>query len=82
MELRERRSINALIAELQSLTGSDLEPEHAPAQRGDVRHSLADISEARERLGYEPRVDVRSGLVRTYAYEEEQRRASAARALA
>ncbi len=39
--------------------------EHGPERPGDVRHSLADVSKARERLGYEPEIDVATGLART-----------------
>lgn len=37
-------------------------PVHAPFREGDVRHSLADISLARQHLGYEPSHDVAAGL--------------------
>jgi UDP-N-acetylglucosamine 4-epimerase len=37
-------------------------PEHAPFRDGDVRHSLADVSKARDRLGYVPTHDLWSGL--------------------
>jgi UDP-glucose 4-epimerase len=39
--------------------------EHQPPRRGDVRHSLADITLAQTRLGYEPLVTVGDGIVRT-----------------
>jgi UDP-glucose 4-epimerase len=39
--------------------------EHQPPRRGDVRHSLADITLAQTRLGYEPLVIVGDGIVRT-----------------
>lgn len=38
------------------------EPVHRDFRAGDVRHSLADISRARDLLGYAPRYDVREGL--------------------
>ncbi|MFP3982637.1 MAG: NAD-dependent epimerase/dehydratase family protein [Desulfurivibrionaceae bacterium] len=38
------------------------EPEYRDFRPGDVRHSLADISKARDLLGYEPRYSVRDGL--------------------
>ncbi len=38
------------------------EPVHADFRKGDVRHSQADISKARQLLGYEPQYDVRKGL--------------------
>ncbi len=38
------------------------EPRYADFRKGDVRHSLADVSAARERLGYEPTHDVTRGI--------------------
>lgn len=38
------------------------EPEYRDFRAGDVRHSLADISRARNLLGYDPQFDVRQGL--------------------
>lgn len=35
---------------------------HGPARKGDVKHSLADISKARILLGYDPEYDLRKGL--------------------
>lgn len=39
-----------------------VEPVHVAERAGDVRDSLADISKARELLGYEPTIDLRAGL--------------------
>lgn len=39
-----------------------VEPVHRDFRKGDVRHSLADISRARNLLGYEPEYDARRGL--------------------
>ena len=39
-----------------------VEPVHVAERAGDVRDSLADISKARELLGYEPMIDLRTGL--------------------
>ncbi|HOP51448.1 MAG: SDR family oxidoreductase [Thermovirgaceae bacterium] len=41
------------------------EPVHEPERMGDIRYSLADISRARELLGYEPRYSLEEGLVLT-----------------
>ena len=38
---------------------------HGPERRGDIPHSLADISKAVRLLGYAPEIDVREGLRRT-----------------
>lgn len=50
---------------LKELTGFKGEPVYAAARAGDIRHSHADISLARELLGYEPKVDFREALRRT-----------------
>lgn len=42
--------------------------EHLPARAGDVRHSLADISRARELLGYSGRISLAEGLAQTVPY--------------
>lgn len=61
-----RITLNELLAELKELTGKqDVTAEYLDARVGDVRHSLADITMARELLGYESRVDLREGLKRT-----------------
>ncbi|MBL7938073.1 MAG: SDR family oxidoreductase [Flavobacteriales bacterium] len=41
-----------------------IEVEHIPERSGDIRDSLADISKARELLGYEPLTDLRQGLAK------------------
>jgi len=55
-------SINQIIALINQILGTDIEPIYAPARPGDVRHSLADISLARDLLGYEPIVMFEDGL--------------------
>src|SRR6185295_3377763 len=49
-------------------------PEFAPPRAGDVPHSLADFSRARELIGYEPIETLEDGLEETLAW---QRRAMA-----
>ena len=46
---------------------------YGPTRSGDVRDSLADISEARQRLGYDPKVGFRDGLAKTIDWYREQR---------
>jgi UDP-glucose 4-epimerase len=55
-------SILELVAALNRLLGTDLEPIHAPPRPGDIRHSRADIRRARRDLGYEPAVSFDEGL--------------------
>jgi UDP-glucose 4-epimerase len=61
----ECQSLNRTYAALAELIGFQTPPHYGPSRAGDVRDSLADISEARLRLGYEPKVGFREGLART-----------------
>ena len=67
----ERVSLNELVTVIAELTGRTIEPSYADPRPGDVRDSLADITRAREDLGYEPSTDLRAGLQRTIAWYEE-----------
>ncbi len=60
-----RISLNETYKILQELTGYNKAPVYGPERTGDVKHSLADISAAREAFGYEPKVDVRTGFAKT-----------------
>lgn len=42
--------------------GKNIEPNFGPERAGDIKHSNADISKAREMLGYDPDYDFDSGL--------------------
>ena len=43
--------------------GKDIEPIFGPPRKGDIRDSNADISKAREKLGYDPSYDFKAGLM-------------------
>ena len=60
-----RYSLNQVWALLQQLAGVSIAPVYGPPRPGDVRHSQADISEARRNLGYAPRFRLEEGLGRT-----------------
>jgi UDP-glucose 4-epimerase len=57
-----RVTINALVTLMIAASGLTPQVEHGPPRKGDVRHSLADISQARARIGFDPKVDLASGL--------------------
>lgn len=59
---------------LKTAAGSALMPDFGPARAGDVRHSLADISKAKELLGYDPLVPVNEGLMQTFEWYRSNRR--------
>jgi UDP-glucose 4-epimerase len=60
-----RISLNDLWWAIREITGVTAPSRHAPARMGDVRDSVADLTRARELLGFEPAVDLREGLRRT-----------------
>jgi UDP-glucose 4-epimerase len=60
-----RTSLNELWRAIRELTGVREPAQHREARAGDVRDSVADLSRARELLGFEPRVGLREGLRRT-----------------
>jgi UDP-N-acetylglucosamine 4-epimerase len=64
----EQTSLNQLFESIKALAGSDLAPIYGPERRGDVKHSLADISKAKSLLGYEPEVSVKEGLATTFEW--------------
>ena len=67
-----RMSVNALYAALQRATGVSVAARHAEPRRGDVRHSQAEISLARDLLGFAPVVPVEEGLERTVDWQRQQ----------
>src|SRR5215216_3174080 len=70
----QRITLNQLLAELKDLTGrQDVTAEYRESRVGDVRHSLADNTMARELLGYETKVDLREGLKRTIDWFKSKR---------
>jgi nucleoside-diphosphate-sugar epimerase len=63
-----RASLNQLLADLQQLLGTKIEPEYSPARPGDVLHSLAGLERAKETIGYEPKVHLLEGLERSLSW--------------
>jgi UDP-N-acetylglucosamine/UDP-N-acetylgalactosamine 4-epimerase len=68
----EQTTLNQLFQFLKNVSGSTLESTHGPERRGDVKHSLADISKAISLLGYQPDVSVQDGLEKTFAWYKTQ----------
>lgn len=60
-----RYTLNRLLTEVSYLTGNKANPQFIEPRSGDIRHSQADISSARELIGYRPKIDFREGLKRT-----------------
>ena len=74
-----RASVNAIYAILQRIIGVSVPPRYTDPRVGDVRHTLADLSIAREALGYAPEVSLEDGLRRTVAWQRGSGRRRAVR---
>jgi UDP-glucose 4-epimerase len=61
-------SLLDLLAEINAILGTSIEPRFAEARKGDVKHSLADISKAKQAIGYDVTVGFQEGLKRTIEY--------------
>jgi UDP-glucose 4-epimerase len=55
-------TVNQLAETIGTILGKPIERRFEPPRAGDIRDSWADITAAREALGYEPHVDLTSGL--------------------
>jgi nucleoside-diphosphate-sugar epimerase len=67
----EQHTLNKAIACLSKIFGREVTPRYEAARAGDVRYSQADLSLARQVLGYEPIVRFEEGLERTVAWYRE-----------
>ncbi|MDO3625922.1 SDR family oxidoreductase [Mucilaginibacter sp. BT774] len=68
----QRTTLNQLWQILCELSGSDIQPVYKPERRGDVRHSLADISKAEALIQYEPQYSIKEGLGLTYKWYQNE----------
>ena len=66
----QRTSLLQLLGLVREVTGRDVQAKHVPPRAGDVRDSLASLERAKQALGYQPLVDLREGLERTWAWFE------------
>lgn len=57
-------SLNEILQKLRELLGVDDQAEYTDPRPGDVRDSLADVSAAKDAIGYEPKVFFAEGLER------------------
>ncbi|MCL6554132.1 MAG: SDR family oxidoreductase [Firmicutes bacterium] len=64
----QRRTLLEVAEAIAQAAGRQVPRRHTPPRRADVRHTLADLTRARERLGYVPRVEFAEGIARTVAY--------------
>src|ERR1051326_8280975 len=61
----DRITVNSMLQQINKITGKDITPIYADPRAGDIKHSQADITRAKEHLGYEPKVTFEEGLRNT-----------------
>ncbi|NLX14728.1 MAG: SDR family oxidoreductase [Phycisphaerales bacterium] len=60
----QRVTVNQIIAQINQLLGKNVPSRHVDERPGDIKHSLADITLARQIIGFEPLVSFEDGLNR------------------
>jgi UDP-glucose 4-epimerase len=63
-----RVSLNQMVEVLSRISGTRLVVKHDPPRDGDIRDSQADITQARQLLGYDPQASFEEGLRRTFEW--------------
>jgi len=64
-------TINEIIGLINDYLGKDVKPKYVPQRKGDIKHSLADISMAKQVIGFEPVVDFHAGLKKAIDWYRE-----------
>ncbi|HEY8783457.1 MAG TPA: SDR family oxidoreductase [Mucilaginibacter sp.] len=61
-------TLNQVWQNIKDMAPINISPIYRKERKGDVKHSLADVSKARNKLGYDPNVDFNNGLKMTYQW--------------
>jgi nucleoside-diphosphate-sugar epimerase len=67
----EAITVNKIIKMINDIIGKSVKPMYVPARKGDVKHSLADISLAGKLIGYKPVVTFKEGLSKAIEWYKE-----------
>ena len=68
-----RVTVGQIIKVLEEIVGDKVKLKYIGQQKGDVRHTTADISKAREYLEYVPKWDIKQGLQSEFDWISTQR---------
>ena len=68
----KRISINKLAKSIMNIIGKQIKPKYTAPRSGDILHSLADISKAKRKLGYVPKIEIKEGLEETITWFQKQ----------
>lgn len=61
----DRITVNSMLQQINKILGKDIAPLYTENRAGDIKHSQADITRAKEKLGYEPKISFEEGLRHT-----------------
>lgn len=67
----QRTTLNQLWSFIKEASDCTVDAIHGSQRLGDIPHSLADISKAKDLLGYEPKVDVKTGLEKALVFYKQ-----------
>jgi len=67
----EATTLNQLWKYICAIAGIDLQPQYREERKGDVRHSLANVSKAQQLIGYQPAVTIQKGLQTTVEWYKQ-----------
>ncbi len=65
-------SVLDLVKYINEILGKDVKPVFTPPRPGDVKHTLADITKVKEKMGFNCKVDLMEGLRRTVKWFKER----------
>lgn len=68
----DRITVNTLFEKISDLYRQDIDAIHDEPRPGDIRHSFADITRAKERIDYKPTVPFDDGLRETIQWYRKQ----------
>jgi UDP-glucose 4-epimerase len=61
----DRITLNSMLQDINKILGKDISAIYAEPRAGDIKHSQAEITRAREHLRFEPKFSFQEGLRRT-----------------
>ncbi len=67
----KQTSLLALIDAINSILGRKIHPHFEDAKEGDIKHSYADVSKAKEMLGFEAKIGLKEGLEKTIEWYKQ-----------
>jgi len=69
---RNAVTVNTVVNTIRKLLGKEnIKPTYAPPRPGDIKYSLADVTRAKEIIGYEPLVTFEEGIAKAIDWYKE-----------